>query len=124
VELKAEQIRAKAAALAAQAEHFPPFSQDLYLVRQTTGDYLPRTLETYLGLPADSVDKPIVDGGKTPHQELKAQLDLLDTKLDEIGRDLERQSNARMMANRQFLQDRFELRDQPDDSTPLRAESA
>ncbi len=123
VQLKVDVIRKKAEALAAQADRFPPFSQDLYLVRQTLDDYLPRTLETYLGLPRDSVDRPLVPGARTPHQELKAQLDLLDTKLDEIARDLERQNNDRLLANRKFLQDRFELRNQPD-GPQLQAESA
>jgi hypothetical protein len=124
VQLKVESIRKKAAALAEQADRFPPFSQDLYLVRQTNDDYLPRTVETYLRMPRDQVDRPMTPGGKTPHQELKAQLDLLDAKLDEIARELERQNNDRLMANRKFLQDRFELRNQGDDTATLKAESA
>jgi hypothetical protein len=124
VQLKVEAIRKKAAVLAEQADRFPPFSQDLYLVRQTNDDYLPRTVETYLRMPRDQVDRPMTPGGKTPHQELKAQLDLLDTKLDEIARELERQNNDRLLANRKFLQDRFELRNQGDDATKLKAESA
>ena len=123
VELKAEQVRRKAETLAAQADRFPPFSQDLYLVRQTANDYLPRTLETYLSMPRESTDRPMVNGGKTPHQELNAQLDMLNSKLDEIARELERQNNERLMANRKFLQDRFELRNQPDGEA-LRVESA
>jgi hypothetical protein len=123
VEAKAEQVRRKAEALAAQSDRFPPFSQDLYLVRQTANDYLPRTLETYTSMPPESVDLPMVNGGKTPHQELNAQLDLLNSKLDEIAHELERQSNERLMANRKFLQDRFELRNQPDGGA-LKVESA
>ena len=123
VQVKAEQIRGKAETLAAQADRFSPFSQDLYLVRQTASDYLPRTLETYLSMPRDSVDRPMVTGGKTPHQELNAQLDLLNAKLDEIAHELERQNNERLMANRKFLQDRFEMRNQPD-SAGLQVESA
>lgn len=124
LQLKVEQIRAKAEKLAAQADRFPPFSQDLYLARQTSSDYLPRTVETYLGLPRESVDRPMVPGGKTPHQELKAQLDLLDNKLDEIARELERQTHDKLLANRKFLQDRFELRNTSEGSSQPRAESA
>jgi hypothetical protein len=124
VEFKVDQIRKKAQSLEAHADQFPPFSQDLYLVRQTLGDYLPRTLDTYLAMPSDSVDRPMVTGGKTPHQELKAQLDLLDSKLDEIARDLEQQNNERLMANRKFLQDRFDLRNEGSDAAPFKAETA
>src|SRR5262249_25708185 len=123
VQVKAEQVRRKAETLAAQADRFPPFSQDLYLVRQTASDYLPRTLETYQSMPRDRVDQPMVNGGKTPHQELNSQLDLLNAKLDEIAHELERQSSERLMANRKFLQDRFEMRNQPDDAA-LKVESA
>jgi hypothetical protein len=124
VQFKVEQIRKKAEALEAHADQFPPFSQDLYLVRQTRGDYLPRTLNTYLSMPADSVDRPMVPGGKTPHQELRAQLELLESKLDEISRDLERQNNERLMANRKFIEDRFDLRTDATGPAELKTESA
>jgi hypothetical protein len=124
LQFKVELISRKAEALEAQADRFPPFSQDLYLVRQTQSDYLPRTLDTYLSMPRDSVDRPMAPGGKTPHQELKAQLDLLDTKLDEITRDVERQNNERLMANRKFLQDRFDLRNETSGASPFKADSA
>jgi hypothetical protein len=45
--------------------------------------------------------------GKTPLQELKEQLAILDTKLDEIAEDLQRQNFDRLLINRQFLEARF-----------------
>ena len=48
--------------------------------------------------------------GKTARQELKAQLDLLDTKLDDIAQDLQRQDADRLLANRRFLESRFGAR--------------
>src|SRR6188472_3501128 len=39
VRVKVEQIRRKADVLLGFADRFPPFSQDLYIVRQTTADY-------------------------------------------------------------------------------------
>jgi hypothetical protein len=111
VQVKVEQIRRKVDVLLGYADRFPPFSQDLYLVRQTAGDYLPRTIDTYLSLSKPNAEKPLGASGKTAHQELKAQLDLLDSKLDDIAQDLERQDTDRLLANRRFLEQRFGLRE-------------
>src|SRR5215212_1139349 len=88
VQVKVDQIKHKADMLLGYADRFPPFSHDLHLVRQTAADYLPRTLDTYLALPGTA--DPVVDGGgSTELMELRAQLDLLDSKLDEIAQDLQ-----------------------------------
>jgi hypothetical protein len=110
IQVKVEQIRRKVDVLLGFADRFPPFSQDLYLVRQTASDYLPRTIDTFLGLSKDAVDRPMVAGGRTAREELKAQLDLLDSKLDEIAQDLQRQDADRLLANRRFLESRFGAR--------------
>jgi hypothetical protein len=110
VQVKVEQIRRKVDVLLGYADRFPPFSQDLYLVRQTASEYLPRTINAFLALPRDSAEKPLTAGGKTAHQELKGQLDLLDAKLDDIAQDLQRQDADRLLANRRFLEARFGLR--------------
>jgi len=107
VQVKVEQIKRKVDVLLGFADRFPPFSKDLFLVQQTASDYLPRTVNAYLALSPDAVERPLATSGQTPHQELRALLDLLDTKLDDIAQDLERQDVARMLANRQFLKDRF-----------------
>jgi hypothetical protein len=111
IQVKVEQIRRKVDVLLGYADRFPPFSQDLYLVRQTASDYLPRTIETYLSLPKPTADRPVTASGRTAHEELKAQLDLLDSKLDDIAQDLERQDTDRLLANRRFLEQRFGLRE-------------
>src|SRR5437588_11737154 len=111
VQVKVEQIRRKVEVLLGYADRFPPFSQDLYLVRQTASDYLPRTINTFLAMPRDAAEKPLSIDGKTAHEELKAQLDLLDSKLDDIAQDLQRQDADRLLANRRFLESRFGLRD-------------
>jgi len=111
--VKVEQIKRKADVLLSYADRFPPFSRDLYLVRQTTADYLPRTTAAYLGLPG--TDDPVVSaGGQTALGELREQLHLLDAKLDDITQDLQRQDLDRLLANRQFLEERFRLREEPD----------
>jgi hypothetical protein len=107
VQVKVEQIRRKVEVLLSYADRFPPFSKDLYLVRQTASEYLPRTINSYLALAPQTTDRPMPGSGPTPHQELKAQLDLLDAKLDEIAQDLQRQDVDRLLANRRFLEERF-----------------
>jgi len=112
LQVKVEQIRRKVDVMLGYADRFPPFSQDLYLVRQTATDYLPRTVNAFLSMPADAVDTPMASyGGKTARQELTAQLELLDKKLDDIAQDLQRQDADRLMANRRFLEQRFGTRD-------------
>jgi hypothetical protein len=107
VQVKVEQIRRKVEVLLGFADRFPPFSQDLFLVRQTASDYLPRTIDAFLSLPRESIEKPLTAEGKTPVQELRKQLELLDGKLDEIAQALQRQDVDRLLANRRFLEERF-----------------
>jgi hypothetical protein len=117
VQIKVEQIRRKADMLLGYADRFPPFSQDLHIVRQTAAEYLPRTIDAYLALPGE--DDPVVAGtGKTAQQELREQLGLLDSKLDEIAQDLQRQDLDRLLANRLFLEERFRLRVREEPADP------
>ncbi|MFN0072181.1 MAG: hypothetical protein ACKVVP_11910 [Chloroflexota bacterium] len=108
VQVKVEQIKRKADVLMTYADRFPPFSQDLHIVRQTTADYLPRTIDAYLALPGDEAFE--ITTGERVLQELREQLQILDTKLDEIAQDLQRQDLERLLANRQFLEQRFQPR--------------
>jgi hypothetical protein len=107
LEIKVEQIRRKADVLQGFANRFPPFSHDLYLVKQTASEYLPRTVGAYTALTEDAVDRVVDLTGKTPREELREQLDLLDKKLDEIAVDLQKQDVDRLLANRRFLEERF-----------------
>jgi hypothetical protein len=122
VQVKVEQIRRKVDVLLGYADRFPPFSKDLYLVRQTASEYLPRTVNAFLSMPPDSVDtRMATNGGRTARQELSAQLELLDKKLDDIAQDLQRQDADRLVANRRFLEQRFGSRDAaPSTSEPVR----
>jgi hypothetical protein len=106
VQVKVEQVRRKVDVLQQQRQRFPFASEDLYVVHATGADYLPRTLDAFVGLPRAARDHPMPNG-KTPLQELKDKLQLLDSKLDEIAEDLERQNLDRLLANRRFLEERF-----------------
>jgi hypothetical protein len=106
IQVKVEQIRRKAEVLLQQRDRFPFGSEDLYVIKATREDYLPRTLDAYLAVPPAQRERSM-PSGKTPLQELKEQLSLLDTKLDEIAEDLQRQNFDRLLANRRFLEHRF-----------------
>jgi hypothetical protein len=106
VQVKIEQIRHKIDVLLAQRERFPFGSEELYIVRATRDDYLPRTLDAFMAVPPPLRDHAM-PSGKTPLQELKEQLALLDTKLDEVAEDLQRRNVDRLLANRRFLEERF-----------------
>lgn len=107
LQVKVEQIRRKVDVLLGYADRFPPFSKELYLVRQTAADYLPRTIQSFLSLPVDQREAALASDGRTAYAELKAQLELLDARLDEIAQDLQRQDADRLLANRRFLESRF-----------------
>jgi hypothetical protein len=110
VRVKVEQIRRKVDVLLSYASRFPPFSKDLFSVRQTASDYLPRTIDAYLALPPGSADRILPSSGLTALEELRQQLNLLDTKLDDIADDLQRHDFDRLLANRRFLEERFGTR--------------
>ncbi|HEX3244181.1 MAG TPA: hypothetical protein VHX16_02125 [Chloroflexota bacterium] len=116
VQVMVEQITRKADVLQGYADRFPPMSQDLHIVRQTTADYLPRTVAAYLALPSD--DDPFdITTNEQALQELRSQLRILDSKLDEIAQDLQREDMERLLANRRFLEERFRPRAMGDPPT-------
>jgi hypothetical protein len=103
--VKVEQIRRKAEVLLQHQGQFPIGSKDLYVLRRTQLEYLPSTLDAYLALSGD--DRALAPDGRTGLQVLRDQLDLLDSKLDEIADDLQRQNVDRLLANERFLEEHF-----------------
>ncbi len=113
-----EQIRHKAALLLQHADRFPVGSKDLFVLRRTTEEYLPATLDAYLALSPEYDDRPVAPDGRTGLQVLRDQLRLLDAKLDEIADDLQRQNVDRLLANERFLEEHFGRRSHGDDLGP------
>jgi hypothetical protein len=103
--VKVEQIRRKAEVLLQHQGQFPIGSKDLYVLRRTQTEYLPSTLDAYLALSGD--DRAVAPDGRTGLQVLRDQLDLLDSKLDEIADDLQRENVDRLLANERFLEEHF-----------------
>jgi hypothetical protein len=80
---------------------------NIYLIRQTALDYLPSALDAYLALPRAFAERRAVAGGRTPHDELVGQLDLMARKMEEVAEDIVRHDSDRLLANGRFLAERF-----------------
>jgi hypothetical protein len=107
VQSKVAEIRQEVLDILPSANQFSAGSEDLYVIQRTATDYLPATLEAYLALPYAYATTRVLDGGKTPLDLLRAQLQLLDEKLDEITDAVHRQDSDRLLANGRFLEERF-----------------
>jgi hypothetical protein len=79
----------------------------VYLIRQTALDYLPTALSAYLALPRLYAERRRVQGGRTPHDVLLEQLDLMDSRLHEIAEAMLVHDSERVLENGRFLADRF-----------------
>jgi hypothetical protein len=84
-----ERIQRKAEFLREREPQLRPGAHDLTLVRRMLGEYLPTTLDAYLALPSGA-DGWSATPERTVRQVLADQLDILETKLDEVGDDIRR----------------------------------
>jgi hypothetical protein len=107
VELKVDQIKRKVEFLLQHAGKFPTGSEDLFVLQRTASDYLPATVDAYLELRSETTAETTAPDGRTAVEVLKDQLGLLDSKLDEIAEDLQRENFDRLLANGRFLEERF-----------------
>lgn len=80
---------------------------NVYLIRQTALEYLPSALAAYLALPRAFAERRAVAGGRTPHDVLVDQLDLMAAKMQEVAEDIVRHDSDRLLANGRFLAERF-----------------
>lgn len=93
--------------LAANPTGLSQADQNVFLIRQTALEYLPRALNAYLALPRAYAEKRTVANGRTPHDELLAQLQLLNSKMQEVADNIAKRDTDRLIANGRFLQERF-----------------
>jgi hypothetical protein len=113
-----ERIRLKARGLLAQAARFPAGSRSLHLVERTLAQYLPATIDAYLALPSSAATAPVAPDGRTGLQVLRDQLDLLESRLDEVASDLWQMDVGRLLANERFLEEHFGRRDDDELTIP------
>jgi hypothetical protein len=79
----------------------------LHIVSQTIRDYLPSSLETYANLPRSYALTRRGERQRSAHEELLAQLDLLDTQLRKVAESVYRGDEQALRDQGRFLQDRF-----------------
>jgi hypothetical protein len=80
---------------------------NVYLIRQTALTYLPDAFSTYLRLPRVMAERRRVADGRTPHDVLLDQLDLMDRRLADVSDDMARHDSDRLLANGRFLAEKF-----------------
>jgi hypothetical protein len=80
---------------------------NVYLIRQTALAYLPDAFATYLRMPRFMAERRAIAGGRTPHDVLLEQLDLMDRRLAEVADDMARHDSDRLLANGRFLAEKF-----------------
>jgi hypothetical protein len=80
---------------------------NVYLIRQTALAYLPDAFKTYLRMPRIMAERRAIAGGRTPHDVLLDQLDLMDRRLADVADDLARHDSDKLLANGRFLAEKF-----------------
>ena len=80
---------------------------NVYLIRQTALDYLPEAFSTYLRMPRVMAERRAIADGRTPHDVLLDQLDLMDRRLADVADDIARHDSDKLLANGRFLAEKF-----------------
>ena len=76
---------------------------NVYLIRQTALAYLPDAFSTYLRMPRAVAERRAIADGRTPHDVLLDQLDLMDRRLADVADDMARHDSDKLLANGRFL---------------------
>jgi hypothetical protein len=80
---------------------------NVFLIRQTALAYLPDAFSTYLRMPRIMAERRAIAGGRTPHDVLLEQLDLMDRRLADVADDMARHDSDKLLANGRFLAEKF-----------------
>lgn len=80
---------------------------NVYLIRQTALAYLPDAFSTYLRMPRVMAERRAIADGRTPHDVLLDQLELMDRRLASVADDIARHDSDRLLANGRFLAEKF-----------------
>lgn len=82
-------------------------SEEMHILVRTATDYLPATLEPYLGLPRMYAEHKLLSDGKTAAQILCDQLDVMHERMEAISDAVARADGDKLLANGRFLSERF-----------------
>lgn len=104
---KVEAIAATILEVLPRLGEFDGGSHNTHVIRQTVLDYLPIALQNYLALPSAFARLHPLRDGKTAHQILLEQLELLDSKMREIAADIHHRDSEQLLVHGRFLEDKF-----------------
>ncbi|MFD1545835.1 hypothetical protein [Nonomuraea guangzhouensis] len=90
-----------------RAEQLASSPDQLHVVSQTIRSYLPASLEAYANLPRGYALTRRADRERSAHEELLAQLALLDTQLRRVSDAIHRGDEQALRDQGRFLRDRF-----------------
>ncbi|MEU6713468.1 hypothetical protein ABZ897_18450 [Nonomuraea sp. NPDC046802] len=90
-----------------RAEQLAASPDQLHVVSQTIRSYLPASLEAYANLPRGYALARRADRERSAHEELLAQLGLLDGELRKVAEAIHRGDEQALRDQGRFLRDRF-----------------
>ena len=105
--MKVERIAAAIETILPKAGTLSGSSRYLFALERTATDYLPTTVHAYLDLPRQYADTRVIQDGKTAHQIVSEQLDILVAQMDEVVDAANRGDVDRLLAQGRFLDERF-----------------
>jgi hypothetical protein len=107
VDLRVKQLATMISEMLPRADALADGSDARYVLVRTATDYLPSTLEAYLDLPRSYADNEVVADGKTAHQLLCDQLDVLYEQMQSVSDAVNRADTDKLIANGRFLAEKF-----------------
>ena len=107
VEMRVEQLSTTIKEILPRADALGGASDARFVLAKTATDYLPSTVQAYLDLPRTYADTKIVSEGKTPHELLNEQLDVLWQQMGEVSDAVNRSDTDKLLANGRFLAAKF-----------------
>jgi hypothetical protein len=81
--------------------------QETFHARHIAISYLPEALKTYLSIPTPYAASQVLENGKTAQDTFNATLLELETKVQQLGRDLADQDAQAFLSHSRFLKDKF-----------------
>jgi hypothetical protein len=75
---------------------------DIWLLRQICIDYVPGALDHFIALPADLASEPLLDG-RSARQVLDEQLELIESRLDELATRVYRREAGGLLVHARFV---------------------
>jgi hypothetical protein len=107
VDLRVKQLATMIEEMLPRADALADGSDARYVLVRTATDYLPSTLQAYLDLPRSYADNEVVADGKTAHQLLNDQLDVLYAHMQSVADAVNRADTDKLIANGRFLAEKF-----------------